>query len=268
MSVYLSEKTMSKDECNIHYWVSNKGIGSWLIFLHGAGADHEMFKEQIKIVGENFKVLVWDARGHGKSRPMGNKFSIKLLVEDLIEIMNSEDIDKATFIGQSMGGNITQEMAFYYPDRVENLVLIDCSCNTMKLSYIEKFYLSITPFLIKLYPWSYLVKESVKASSISVEVQNYLRETFNKIGKKDFTKILLGTTSCLHFEENYRINKDILLVYGESDETGNIKKIAPAWASRESKCKLIKINNASHCSNQDNPLEFNRVLIDFLSKQY
>ncbi|MBU3144843.1 alpha/beta fold hydrolase [Clostridium sp. CF012] len=264
----LSEKTINTDGCTIHYWISNNIKGRWLIFLHGAGADHEMFNDQLHVLSETFKVLLWDARGHGLSRPMGDKFSIKLLVEDLIKIMDIENIDKSTFIGQSMGGNIVQEMAFYYPNKVENLVLIDCTCNTMKLSNLEKFYLNITPFLIPLYPWNYLVNESVKASSITLEVQSYLRKAFNKIGKKDFSKIFLETAACLHYEKAYRINKSILLVYGESDKTGNIKKIAQSWASKEPNCELIKIKDASHCSNQDNPLEFNKVLIAFLNKQY
>lgn len=266
MNSVLSEKTISKDGCKIHYWISNNKNDKWLIFLHGAGADHKMFNDQLPVVNKDFNVLLWDARGHGVSRPIGDKFSIKLLVQDLIDIMNKEGIEKATFIGQSMGGNTAQEMAFYYPEKVENLVFIDCTCNTMRLSNLEKFYLNITPFLMPLFPWNYLVDISAKASSIKGDVQEYLRNTFNKVGKKDFTKIFLETAACLHYEEGYRINKNILLVYGESDNTGNIKKIAPIWASMESNCELFKINNASHCSNQDNPLEFNKVLIDFLNR--
>lgn len=264
MKETLLEKVMSKDGCNIHYWISNQGNSPWLIFLHGAGADHEMFKEQLPKVIKDFDVLLWDARGHGLSRPMGDQFSIKLLMEDLIEIMNIEGIDKATFIGQSMGGNTAQEIAYYYPHKVEKLVLVDCTCNTMRLTGLEKFYLKLTPFLIRLYPWNYLVSASVKASALKPNVQNYVEKVFNHVGKKDFIKIFLETTACLHYEQGYKINKPILLIHGDRDETGNIKKIASLWASSEPHCKLVKIPNASHCSNQDNPSEFNHVLTEFL----
>jgi pimeloyl-ACP methyl ester carboxylesterase len=265
MKEALMRKVLSKDGCNIHYWISNRKNYRWLVFLHGAGADHEMFNEQIEAVSEEFNILLWDARGHGLSRPMGDCFSIKLSMEDLVEIMRIEQIDKATFIGQSMGGNTIQEIAFYYPDKVEKLVLVDCTCNTMKLTGLETFYLRITPFLIRLYSWRYLVHASVKASALKPKVQEYLRKAFNRIGKKDFVRIFLATTSCLHYEEGYRINKSILLVYGEQDETGNIKKNASAWASSEPHCTLIEIPQASHCSNQDNPLVFNQALMEFLN---
>ncbi|MFD0869297.1 alpha/beta fold hydrolase [Paenibacillus residui] len=260
-----NNKVLNKDGCDIHYWISKRGNCPWLIFLHGAGADHEMFSEQIAAVSHNFNILLWDARGHGLSRPMGEHFSMTLVVDDLATIMNKEGIEKATFIGQSMGGNAAQEFAFYFPDRVEKLVLIDCTCNTMKLSWLETFYLNITPMLIRLYPWEHLVRESVKASALKPDVQAYLTKTFNRIGKKDFVTIFLATASCLHYEKDYRINKPLLLVYGEKDETGNIKKIAATWASNEPYCTLVEIPQASHCSNQDNPSAFNQALISFLS---
>jgi len=268
MQYNLSEKIMNKDGCDIHYWVSNNTDGPWLIFLHGAGADHEMFNDQLQVVSEKFKVLLWDARGHGLSRPMGAKFTIKLLVEDLIEIMNRENIDKATFIGQSMGGHTVQQVAFYHPDKVEKLVLIGCACNTMILSKLERFYFNMTPYTIPFCPWNCLVYEIAKESSVKVEVRNYLKKTLKKIGRKDFSKIFLETVACYHYDEKYRINKNILLVYGESDKTGNIKKIAPAWASKERNCHIVKIENASHCLNQDNPLRFNEILMKFLDNKY
>lgn len=220
------EKIVEKDGCNIHYWISVKLNAPWLIFLHGAGTDHRMFDNQISAVCDKFSILLWDARGHGLSRPMGNGFSIKLLIDDLIEIMNIEGIDSATFIGQSMGGNTAQEMSFYHPERVKNLVLIDCTCNTMKLSWIERLLVNSTPFLLPIFPWKLLMNMSAQVSSIKPEVQSYLNETFGVVGKGDFTKIFTETAACLHYEKDYKINKPMLLVCGEFDNTGNIKKIS------------------------------------------
>lgn len=264
----LKEKTIEKDECNIHYWVSRKDYAPWLIFLHGAGADHRMFKDQIPLVFDKFSIMLWDARGHGLSRPMGKDFSIKLLIDDLTKIMDVESIGSATLVGHSMGGNTAQEMVFYHPDRVKNLVLIDCTCNTMKLSFVEKLLLKITPFVLSLYPWELMAKTSANVSSVNPEIQSYLVETFKIVGKADFEKVLIKTTKCLHYNKNYRINKPMLLVCGELDNTGNIRKAALPWSNREPMCDFHMIKNASHCSHQDNPHEFNKLLMDFLIKQY
>lgn len=261
----LVQQVLFKDQCPIHYWISKRGNGDWLVFLHGAGADHEMFAEQLEAVSQHYNILLWDARGHGLSRPMGEPFSIKLIVDDLVEIMDREGIKKATLIGQSMGGNTAQAFVFQYPDRVDRLVLIDCTCNTMKLSGSEKFLLAMAPLLVRMTPFKYLVRSSVQASALQPAVQNYLTRAFHRVGKKDFVKIFLATASCLHEVEGYRINKPILLVCGEKDDTGNIKKVAPIWASNEPYCTLVFIPQASHCSNQDQPAVFNQALVAFLN---
>ena len=260
------EKILEKNQCPIHYWITPDHKGPWLIFLHGAGADHRMFSEQVKDLDSMYGILMWDARGHGLSRPMGADFSIKLLVEDLLAIMKIEGIEKATFIGQSMGGNTAQELVFYYPDKVENLVLIDCACNTWKLSVGEKLAIQIAPFIVKLYPWNAMIAQSARASAVKLQVQEYLKDAFSMVGKKDFSKIFLETAACLHFEKDYRINKPMLLVCGEHDDTGNIKKTAPEWAKQEPLCEFHWIKDAGHCSNQDNPVSFNALLGQFLRK--
>ncbi|MFF2886981.1 alpha/beta fold hydrolase [Paenibacillus sp. NPDC057967] len=260
----LELQTIEKDGCTIHYWITPEHHGPWLIFMHGAGADHRMFNEQLQALDDRYGVLLWDARGHGQSRPIGADFSIQLLVEDMLVITNKEGIERATFIGQSMGGNTAQEIAFYHPDRVENLILIDCTSNTMKLSFMEKLLIGMTPFLLSIYPWNTMVEQSARASSVKASVREYLRECFHLVGATDFKKIFLATTACLHEEEDYRIQRPFLLVCGVDDQTGNIKKNAPLWAEREPACEFHWIDHAGHCANQDHPEAFNRLLLSFL----
>jgi pimeloyl-ACP methyl ester carboxylesterase len=260
------EKIFEKDGCSIHYWTDAELGKPWIILLHGAGADHRMFEEQIPIFKDKFSMLLWDARGHGLSRPIGNGFSVKMLMDDLCGIMKKESIENAVFLGQSMGENIAQEMAFYYPEKVNSLIIIDSTCNTMKLTKYEKLLLAVTPAILAMYPWKALVRQSARASSIKADVQDYIAQAFNKMGKKDFIRILVEATYCLHYEKDYKVNKNMLLLLGEKDGTGNIKKAAKTWPSREPKCSFHVIKNAGHCSNQDNPQEVNRIIGEFLDK--
>lgn len=268
MEGIFSEKLLSRMDCDIHYWISVRAGAPWLVFMHGAGLDHRMFEEQLPAVREDYSILLWDTRGHGLSMPMRGKYSLRLVLEDMLAIMDQEGIEKATFIGQSMGGNLAQEMAFYHSEKVEALVLIDCTCNTMKLSGMEKFYLAAAPHLMDLYPWKVLVKQSAAASALRPEVRQYIMAAFQKVGKDRFVEIFLQTAACLHYEEGYKIDKHMLLVCGDQDYTGNIKKIAHNWAVSESHCSFYLLKNAGHCANQDQPEEFNRILKAFLDQEY
>jgi 3-oxoadipate enol-lactonase len=51
---------------------------------------------------------------------------------------------------------------------------------------------------------------------------------------------------------------------GDQDTTGNIRKVMPVWARRESDCRLVVIPHAKHAANLDNPAVFHKVLLEFL----
>ena len=89
----------------IHYWtcfVENKR--PWLVFLPGLTADRHLFDRQMVELGKKFNCLVWDAPGHGRSRPFALDFSLDDLAEYLAQILRKEEIWRPVLVGQSMGG--------------------------------------------------------------------------------------------------------------------------------------------------------------------
>jgi pimeloyl-ACP methyl ester carboxylesterase len=262
----LTAKVMERDGCAIRYWICPEAPGPWVALLHGAGADHRMFDSQVPVLLGAYKLLLWDARGHGLSRPMG-PFSMKRVLDDLLAIMDREGIASTALAGVSMGGNLAQEAAFHHPERVSGLVLADCTCNTGRLTAAEKLGLWMTPAILWLYPWGPSVRLGAKSSSVKPEVWRYGEEVFRLIGKRDYVTIMSELRACLHAEEGYEIAHPVLLVCGEHDGLGNIRKIAPGWARRMPHCEFHVIPDAGHTSNMDNPAEFNRLLADFLARR-
>jgi pimeloyl-ACP methyl ester carboxylesterase len=262
----LQHQTLKHRSCDIHYWIRSGETQRWVVFLHGAGLDHRMFQEQLNCIPKEYGIILWDARDHGLSIPSGDQFKIALLLEDLLALLEFCEVKTAVFIGQSMGGNLAQEIAYYYPDKVSALVLIDCTRNTAKLTHLEKFTLSLTKPIFAIYPWKTLVKQSAGACSLRQNVKDYIVECFNLTGKDKFVNILIELTKCLHEDTMYRITKPFLLLCGDCDASGNIKKIAGSWADSEPMCSFYMIHNASHNSNQDNPQEVNHYIVEFLNQ--
>jgi pimeloyl-ACP methyl ester carboxylesterase len=259
-------RILTRSGTPIHYWLTDGSASKPLIlFTHGAGCDHRMFDEQVRALSGKYRILTWDARGHGLSRPIGDAFSLRIVVDDLLAILDQLGVQKAIFAGQSMGGNVAQEVCFHYPDRVHAMLLIDCVCNTNALSAVERWALKLTPAILKLYPYDTLLRQSAKVASIKPDVQEYIYETMKMIPKEDIVTILQETTGALHPDPDYRIPKPFLLVRGDHDNAGAIKKQGPIWAAREPNCKYVVIPDAGHNSNQDNPAEFNRVMFDYLA---
>jgi len=260
----LAERTFIREGCEIHYWISNKDAGSWLCFLHGACADHRMFLDQLPAVAESYNVLLWDARGHGLSRPT-SAYSADLLIEDLLAILDQEECAHITLIGQSAGGNLAQGFVRAHPDRVERLVIIGSTWNWQRLGFGESLAIRMTSAILALYPWNLLLEQSATNTAVQSHVQAYARECFAALGKREFVRNFSGVAGFLREDESYRIGKPILLVHGERDATGNIRKVAPLFAAAEPRCRYEVLPGAGHAANMDVPEGFNRILLDFLA---
>ncbi|MEG0775351.1 alpha/beta hydrolase [Clostridium sp.] len=252
-------------DCEVHYWFRKGSENKWVLFFHGAGVDHEMFQEQFQVFDSTYNLIAWDSRGHGMSKlDHGKKFHFKDMISDCMKLYEIYNIDKAIIVGQSMGGNLAQDIAYYYPKLVEKLVLIDCTRNTGKLTGLEKFSLKSSKFIFNCYPWKMLIKQSADACGNKDSVKSYVKSCFENIDKETFIDIMMEVIGCLHFDPEFMFKQPVLLLCGEDDKTGNIKKVATPWAKSDSNCKLYFIQNASHNSNQDNPEQVNQFMKDFL----
>ncbi|GET35829.1 alpha/beta fold hydrolase [Microseira wollei] len=259
-----TEQIVEQDGCLLHYWLTGSEDKPLIIFTHGAGVDHHEFDAQVPFIAQEYRVLTWDVRGHGLSQLRGKEFTIRDAINDLLTMLERLGCSQATFVGHSMGGNIHQELVFYYPNSIRALVMLGCTCNTLKLSQLEMLQTQIAISLLKFYPWNLLKHQMVQVSAISAEARAYLNRAFEQISKHNFIAVMTELTKVLHYEPGYHITQPLLLTHGDNDMTGNIKKIASVWATREPNCRYQVIPKAGHAANLDNSKFFNSLLLDFL----
>lgn len=261
----LQHKTFQNKGCEIHYWHRLGKASDFIILLHGAGCDHRMFDPQLPVLDERYPLLLWDALGHGLSQLAPNiKFSFEDMLDDFFRLCEIHQISSAILIGQSMGGNLAQEILSRRPEMVSKLILIDCTKNTGRLTPAEKLTLKLTKPVFYCYPWKTLIRQSADACGNTEAVKQYVRGCFSRMKKSDFTAVMLGLMACLHEDEAYRFPKPVLLLCGADDRSGNIRKIAGSWAESEPNCTLQMIRDAGHNSNQDNPDAVNQAIRNFL----
>lgn len=253
-------------DCEIHYWYRKGSENKWVLFFHGAGVDHEMFEPQFNMFDQTHNIIAWDARAHGLSKlDKGKRFDFKEMISDCKKLYELYHIEKSVLIGQSLGGNLAQEMAYYNPELIDKLVLIDCANNTAKLSFIEKCLLKSARFLFNCYPWKTLIAKSADASANNVSIRKYISDCFNKLDKNTFIDIMIALAdNCLHEDAEYRFKQPVLMIIGADDKLGNIRKGAEPWAKSDQNVTLNIIENASHNSNQDQPAIVNSLIASFL----
>lgn len=116
----LMSKTLTYDSKKIYYQVF--GTGNTVILIHGFGEDGDIWKQQAAYLSENFKVIVPDLPGSGKSE-MIEDMSMESIAEVIHSIIHEEGIDACPVIGHSMGGYIALALAETYYNHVSALGL-------------------------------------------------------------------------------------------------------------------------------------------------
>jgi 3-oxoadipate enol-lactonase len=111
---------------NINY--KTTGQGEPLVMIMGLGSGQNGWGSQVPFFKKHFQVVTFDNRGVGKTdKPVG-PYTIRMMADDTIALMDYLDIKKANILGASMGGMIAQEVAINYPERVARLVLACTFC--------------------------------------------------------------------------------------------------------------------------------------------
>lgn len=111
-----------KDEINLHYSIKGKGIP--IIFIHPPVITSACYDYQISELSQDFQIITFDIRGHGQSNFSAQPITYKLIVEDMIALLDHLQIDRAFICGYSTGGSIALEYLLTYPERALGGILI------------------------------------------------------------------------------------------------------------------------------------------------
>lgn len=95
-----------------------------LTCLHSLALSGQWFLPLAEELGEEYRLVLPDLRGHGAS-PVGDRpVSLGALADDVVTLWDHLDIADSHVLGISMGGMVAQALAARHPDRVDDLVLI------------------------------------------------------------------------------------------------------------------------------------------------
>ncbi|HET6671614.1 MAG TPA: alpha/beta fold hydrolase [Pyrinomonadaceae bacterium] len=99
------------------------GSGPVVVLLHGYPFNRSLWRDQVTVLQENYRVIVPDLRGHGASEIMRAPSTMELMAGDIAGLLDNLHIEQATIGGLSMGGYVA--LAFYrlFPFRVLSLIL-------------------------------------------------------------------------------------------------------------------------------------------------
>ncbi len=240
-----------------------------IICLHGYPFDKTMWQGQLDFLKSSNRIIACDLRGFGKSTDEETHLSIDLFSEDLIAFMDKLNIDKAIVCGLSMGGYIALNALKRFPNRFVALILCDTQCIADTVEVKEKRYKTIDAIRLngvadfnEGFVKSVFHKDSLRDKNDLVEK---LREVVLANSQLIITK---GLTALAERSETCSILNAItiptLIICGRADElTPLVQSEFMHLSIKGSKLRVIE--NAGHVSNLEQPVEFNKQMLNFLT---
>jgi 2-succinyl-6-hydroxy-2,4-cyclohexadiene-1-carboxylate synthase len=116
---------MNIDVHGVSYYVRRTGQGEPLVLLHGFTGSSDTWTPFLSMWEQHFQCISVDIIGHGKTESPADpsRYSVDKAAKDLLAILDYFQIQKANFLGYSMGGRLALSFAVLHPSRVHKLIL-------------------------------------------------------------------------------------------------------------------------------------------------
>jgi pimeloyl-ACP methyl ester carboxylesterase len=244
------------------------GQGLPVVLIHGVGLNKEMWGGQIVGLAPRYRVIAYDMLGHGASPRPATGTDMRSYAEQLGELLDHLQVEKATIIGFSMGGLIARAFALHYPQRTQGLVVLNSVFNRspeQRAAVIER-----TRQVAQYGPNANA--EAALARWFSREYQaanpaqiNALRETLASNDPEGYltTYELFATQDMYLADRLSSIAVPTLISTGELDP-GSTPLMAQELAEYIPGAQVSVLSDQRHMMPVESPRLVNQLLLDFL----
>lgn len=251
------------DGSPIVYYVSGKEKTEWILFIHAAFVDHNMFQTQIDYFQNKYNILTFDIIGHGKSTKVQKGDSINKMSVWTREILKTEKIEKIHIAGISLGAVLAQDFANQYPEAVQSLACFGgYDINNFDVRMQRENGASQMLMMLKaVFSIKWFAKSNKKISAYTRQAQEDFYEMNIRFPKKSFM-YLASLNGMINVRQTTPRKYPLLIGCGEHDIPMELSAVE-MWKKTEPECRLIVFDGAGHCVNMDVPDLFNAAMEKF-----
>ncbi len=245
------------------------GKGDPLLLIMGYSGTMDLWAiDVLKELASQYKVIIFDNRGMGKTTASDKEFTIELFADDTRGLLDALGIERAHVLGWSLGTYIAQELTLRYPDRVEKLILYAGDCGGKEAIYPSPEILDL------LHDASAPTQERGEKLLATLFPEKWLKEHPDP---RTYFPQITETSSPENIERQYRawqnwkgthsrlakITQPTLLITGANDintpwqnSVMMVDLIPGAW--------LVQLKGGGHGVMYQYPKKFSRIVLTFL----
>jgi len=252
-------------DVELEYRVDGRPDAPLLVLSNSLGTTMDMWEPQMPALLASFRVLRYDARGHGRSSVPPGPYTIAQMGEDVLALLRQVEARRGHFCGLSMGGMVGMWLGVHAPALVDRLAL----CNTaarigppeawnQRIARIhEGGMAAITEAVLA----RWFTPEFIASGAPAVAMA---RRMLLEASPEGYTAACAAVRDMDQRDDVGRIGAATLVVAGARDLV-----CTPAdhrdLAERIDGARYVELD-AHHISNLERPVEFTRALVDFLTE--
>jgi 3-oxoadipate enol-lactonase len=235
----------------------------WIVLGNSLGTDLTLWQSFAASMAPRYRILRYDHRGHGNSVVSPAPYNMPQLVADCIKLMDNIGIDRAHYVGISMGAAVGWGLALHHSQRLLSMTACDGAlAATPGRDWEDRLNVVRQDGLLALVEPTLKRWFTAQAFAADTPAVRHARDMLRATRDEGF----IGAVNALQTFDYGRgieaIQLPVLLVAGEHD--GTRPAAMAADARRVPGARYQTIRGAGHLSNIDNAEEFNRIVGDFI----
>jgi 3-oxoadipate enol-lactonase len=257
--------TLERDGCALHWWDGGPRDAPCLVLTHGVTIDHGTFATQVPLLlRAGFRVVTWDLRGHGRSRPAARPLTFDRAVDDLAALVDATAAERVVVVGQSFGGMIVQAYQRRSPERVAGIVLAGSLPYGIRVMWpMPTVYGWLAPALQRVWPERHLKRMVPPFMSRRDDVRGYVADAIAPLAGADFARSTRAAAVALGRRDPPGVPHAPTLCLLGDGEIGFVARITRAWAERRAHARFAVLDGAGHLVNQEAPEAFSEAVAAF-----
>ena len=254
----------------IDLYYEEHGKGRAVMMIAGLASDSQSWQPIVEKLSQQYRVILLDNRGSGRTKPQNAEISIGSMADDAIALIRHLNLSSVDLVGHSMGGFVALDCAIRYPDYISKLILVGTSTfnsernNTLFSDWVlyQTSGMEDSLWFRNIFYWIF-TKEFFKEKETLHDAVQYAVKYPYPQSKTAFQNQVSAITLFNCTKDLSSVRSETLVIFGKEDmlfppkESSKVLHAIP-------KVKFTTIKHAAHSVHIEQPKKFINVIQTFL----
>jgi 3-oxoadipate enol-lactonase len=258
-----------RKEPDVYYERSGRpdGDAPTIVFLHGLGSCAEDFRQQVPAFAADYRLLLVDLPGHGRSALPRGRLSVEGMAAQVDALLRHLGEPSVHVVGLSLGGCVGLALALHAPARVRSLTLINAFARLRPADAAATLRLAARGVLLAMAPMRAVAAYVARTVFPRPEQAALRRAAAESLARTRRGAYAAAVAALARFDARASLDHvrcPTMVVAGADDRTVDIDE-KDALAHAIAGARWVVVPGSGHATNADSPAAFNEVLREFLA---